>query len=471
MKRFFILLCLLAAPSLMAGQQRPLVITNVTIIDATGAAAKPDTALVILGDRITWIGKAGDLRLPANAQVVDAMSRFLIPGLWDMHAHLMHADFLRLFLANGVTGIREMGGDWSQTSVLRKTVRDGRQPGPRIVAAGSYVDGPNPIWPSSMRVANPQQGRQAVASLKQSGVDFIKIYSLLPRDAYFAIADEAKKLGIPFAGHVPFSINAAEAADAGQRSIEHLDMILRACSSYEADAGKEVQEAMNKPDATAAVVTVMRAQARKIAETFNEEKAQSLYARMANNKVRIGPTLTVQRAISRLNDAAFTGDARRKYLPSFITDSWNPQGDVRLKNLTPEELQAARSSFQGLLNLVGAMHRAGVEILPGTDAPNPYCFPGFSLHEELQLLVEAGLAPMEALQAATRNAARYLGLHDSLGTIELGKIADLVLLDANPLVEITNTRKVRAVVVNGKLFDSDALEKMLADVEAAAKPR
>ncbi|MGH9840373.1 MAG: hypothetical protein ACREEM_16460, partial [Blastocatellia bacterium] len=236
---------------------------------------------------------------------------------------------------------------------MRKTVKDGRQAGPRIVAAGTYVDGPNPIWPSSLRVANSQQGRQAVASLKQSGVDFIKVYSLLPREAYFAVADEAKKQGIPFAGHVPFSISAAEAAGAGQRSIEHLDMILRASSSYEAEAGKELQVAASQPDATAAVLAVMRTQARKIAETFNEEKAQSLYARMANNKVRIGPTLVVQRAISRLNDPAFTGDARRKYLPAFITDSWNPQGDVRLKALTPEELQAARNSFQGLLNLVG----------------------------------------------------------------------------------------------------------------------
>src|SRR5262249_12499645 len=187
--------------------------------------------------------------------------------------------------------------DWAQVSFLRKAVKENRQVGPRIVAAGPYVDGPNPISPTSMRVGDQQQGRQAVRSLKQNGVDFIKVYSLLPRDAYFAIADEAKKQGITFAGHVPFSISASEAADAGQKSIEHIDMIQRACSDYEEEANKDLQEAMSKPDVLQSVLVVLRAQARKIAETYNEEKAQSLFAKMAKNGVRIGPTLTLQRAI------------------------------------------------------------------------------------------------------------------------------------------------------------------------------
>ena len=474
MKRFFVFLLLVIPSSLVPGQQRPqpavkpLVLTNVTVIDATGAEARTGMAIIMTNDRITAIGKTSEVKLPNNAQVVDAAGKFLIPGLWDMHTHLLHADFLRLFIANGVTGIREMGGEWAQVGFFRNGVKEGKQMGPRIFAAGPYVDGPNPIWPSSVRVTDQQQGRQIVAKLKQSGVDFIKVYSMLPRDVYLAIADEAKKQGIPFVGHVPFSISAAEAVDAGQKSIEHLDMILRACSDYEEEANKELQDAMNKPDAIPAVLAVLRSQARKIAETYNEEKAQSLFAKMAKNGVRICPTLSVQRAISMLNDSAFTADPRLKYLPLFITESWNPKNDVRLKGLTADELAAARETFGGLLNLVGAMHRAGVEILPGTDTPNPYCFPGFSLHDELALLVEAGLTPMEALQAATRNAAKFLGLQDSAGTIEQGKIANLVLLEADPLADIANTKKVHAVITNGKLLDQAALRKMLAEVEATA---
>jgi imidazolonepropionase-like amidohydrolase len=315
----------------------------VTVIDATGAEAKSDMTVVITGDRITTIGKAAEVKIPKDAQVVEAAGKFLIPGLWDMHTHIAAQDFLALFIANGVTGVRDMGGVWEALSLWRKLIKEGRLTGPRIVAAGPIVDGPKPVWPFSVAVADEKQARLAVASLKQRGVDFIKVYSLLPREAYFAIADEARKQG------------------------------------------------------------------------------------------------------------------------------WDPKNDVRLKSFTSEDMDRARESFQRLLDRVGAIRRAGVELLAGSDTPNPYCFPGFSLHDELALLVKSGLSPMEALQVATRNAAKFLGLLDSLGTIEQGKIADLVLLDANPLAEITNTQKINAVVANGKLIDKAAMQAMLAQAEAAAK--
>jgi cytosine/adenosine deaminase-related metal-dependent hydrolase len=331
------------------------------------------------------------------------------------------------------------------------------------------VDGPKPVWPFSIAVADETQARQAVASLKRRGVDFIKVYSLLPRDAYFALADEARKQGIAIAGHTPFSVSAAEVADAGQKSIEHLDMIMLACSEREDEVGKELQEAVKNPQALAAVLAVMQARAKSIADGYDEGKAQELFARLSKNSVRLCPTLTVQRALTMLGDSAFTGDPRLKYMPASIKQGWNPKNDARLKSLTSEDMERMRESFQGLLDRVGAIQRAGVEILAGTDTPNPYCFPGFSLHDELALLVKAGLTPMEALQVATRNAAKFLGLLDSLGTIEPGKIADLVLLDANPLAEITNSQKINAVVTGGKLFDRAALQAMLAQAEAAAK--
>ncbi len=469
-KRLTLLLILLLPAAVFAqpAQPKPLVFTRVTVIDVASGAAKPDLTVVITGDRITTLGKTAEVKIPKDAQVVDATGKFLIPGLWDMHTHLVTLDFLRLCIANGVTGVRDMGGVLEQLSFWRKGVKEGRIVGPRIYAAGPIVDGPKPFWPFSVPVADEKQGRQAVVSLKQRGVDFIKVYSLLSREAYLAVADEAKKQGLPFAGHVPLSISASEAADAGQKSIEHLDMIMRASSEYEEEASKELREALNDPDAKAAALTVMRAQAKKLGETYSEEKAQALFARLAERGVWLTPTLTVQRAISSLNDPAVTSDARVKYLPPFLRQTWNPKTDARLKDLTAADLAAARERFQSILERVGAMHRAGVQLLPGSDTPNPYCFPGFSLHDELELLVKAGLTPTEALQTATRNPAKFLGLQDSLGAVEPGKIADLVLLEANPLEEIGNTRKINAVVAAGKLIDKATLQAMLAQIEATA---
>jgi hypothetical protein len=261
----------------------------------------------------------------------------------------------------------------------------------------------------------------------------------------------------------------AEAAGAGQKSIEHLDMLLLGCSDRDEEVRKELQDATKNPEATAAVLSVMRARAQSIADGYNDGKAGELFALLSKNGVRLCPTLTVQRAVTMLGDAAFTNDPRLKYIPAYIKQGWNPKDDIRLKNLTSEDLSRARESFQKVLDRVGEIRRAEVEILAGTDTPNPYCFPGFSLHDELALLVKSGLTPMEALMVATRNAAKFLGLLDSLGTIEQGKIADLVLLDANPLAEITNTQKINAVVTGGKLFDRAALQAMLSQVEAAAR--
>ena len=450
-------------------QAKPLVINRVTVIDATGAEAKSDMTVVITGDRITTIGNAAGVKIPKDAQVVEAAGKFLIPGLWDMHAHIASKDFLPLFIANGVTGARDMGGVWETLSLWRKLIKEGRLTGPRIVASGPIVDGPKPVWPYSIAVANEKQARLAVTSLKQRGVDFIKVYSLLPREAYLAIADEARKQGISIAGHTPYSVSAAEVADAGQKSIEHLDTIMLACSEREEDVIKELQDAIKNPEPLAAVLTVMRARAQSIADGYDEGKAQELFARMSKNGVRLCPTLTVQRAITMLGDSAFTNDPRLKYIPASIKQGWDPKNDVRMKSFTSEDMDRARESFQRLLDRVGAIRRAGVELLAGTDTPNPYCFPGFSLHDELALLVKAGLSPMEALQVATRDAAKFLGLSDSLGTIEQGKIADLVLLDGSPLAEITNTQKINAVVTGGKLIDKAGLQAMLAQAEAAAK--
>jgi len=332
-----------------------------------------------------------------------------------------------------------------------------------IFLGSPIVDGPTPLFPGSIAVANEAQGREVVAQQKERGADFIKVYSLLPRDAYFAIADEARKRGITFVGHVPVSVTAAEASDAGQKSIEHLEGVALGCSAR--------GEALFAEAHGGTLPERNRMEVRAL-ETYDETRAQSLFARFVKNGTWQCPTLTVIRAYSRLDDPQFLRDDRLKYMGGkflgvSVKSSWEPRNS--LKDMTPEDLAALRADFSGLRKLVGPMYRAGVGILAGTDTMNPYCFPGFSLHDELALLVGAGLPPMAALQAATSNAARFMGQSDRRGTIETGKIADLVLLDKNPLADIHNTLSIRAVVLSGKLMPRAALDAMLAEAEALAE--
>ena len=433
--------------------QAPLVLTHVTVIDVTGGPARPNTTVVITGDRISAIGD--NITLPADAQVVNATGKFLIPGLWDMHVHWYGRDTFTLFIANGVTGVRQMFGN-SDLLRWRDQIAKGSLLGPRMVVASPIVDGPQPIWPNSIAVGNEEEGRKAVSRVKQSGADFVKVYSLLPRDAYFGIADEAKQQGITFAGHVPNSVSPQEASDAGQKSIEHLTGILIECSAK----ATELRDKLVKADSPEARGRIQRT----ALETYDEKRAAGLVARFAKNHTWQCPTLTVLRSGAYLEDENFRRDGRLRYIPRQLQQRWSFRAANRSGGDNEEEKKVLQKQFA----IVGAMQKAGVPILAGTDTGNPFCFPGFSLHEELALLVLAGLTPVEALRSATLNPAKFFDLDQTLGTIEQGKIADLVLLDANPLVDIRNTQRINAVVSNGRLFDRKALDQMLAAAERAA---
>ena len=478
MKKAVVLPLLLALAALFfvqarhSTQPKPLVFTHVTVIDATGAPAKPEMTVVITGGRITELGPTNGIRVPKDAQVVDATGKFLIPGLWDMHVHWFGYDkaYLQLFTANGVTGVRIMWGapihfEW------RKKIEEGTLLGPRMVISSTIVDGPKPIWPGSIAVANEAEARRAVIKVKQDGADFVKVYSVLPREAYFAIADEAKKQGLPFAGHVPYSVSAGEASDAGQKSIEHLTGILAACSIREEELRKGFEDAFSNLTQGQRLPSPARTRLliRMMLETFSPEKAANLFARLKRNHTWQCPTFTVLRSGAFINDPNFRNDPRLKYMPSQLRTVWDPSTDFRFRARTAEDFDLSRLVYRKQIELVGMMHRAGVEFLAGTDVENPYCFPGFSLHDELVLLVQAGLTPMDALQAATLNPARFLGKEKELGTVEQGKVADLVLLEGDPLEDIRNTTKINSVVVNGRLLDRKALDQLLAEREAAAK--
>ena len=459
-----ILLTLIAAASAISayalGVDSILVFTHVNVIDATGSPLQPDRTVIIRGNRIAEIAKSGQAKIPADAQVVDARGKYLIPGLWDMHVHTVFGDWLPrdekitlpLFVANGITGVRDMGGDLDVLKVWRSEIAVGKLLGPRMVIAGPMLDGPVPRFPSSAPVATAADGRRVVDDLTQQGVDFIKIQSLIPRDGYFAAADEAKKLGITFVGHVPDAVRASEASNSGQKSIEHFTGIFEGCSTIE-------DQLLKGP----------KSLGRNVA-AYDPDRARALIALMAKNQTWQVPTLVWERGQWLVDDIDLSHDPLTKYAPAAWKDrTWPMFTRDILKDMDTDPLPVRKRFVQMELEMTMAMHRAGVPFMAGTDtAAGVHIFPGFSLHEELALFVQAGLTPMETLQTATRNPAQFLGKLSDLGTVQTGKIADLVLLDANPLDDIHNTRKIRAVVLNGRYLSRGELDEMLHQVEIAA---
>ena len=283
----------------------------------------------------------------------------------------------------------------------------------------------------------------------------------MSRDAYFALADEAKQQHIPFEGHVPDAITAQEASAAGQRSIEHLTGIAEACSSQ----AERLMDSLNRlpflRDRLVVEVEGFR--------TIDQPKCRALFDEFRRNDTWQVPTLTVLRLWGSLDDSKFTSDPRLAYIGSRSRDRWQERTEPQRRRWSFQEFQLARGLFAMEEHVVGSMFRAGVPIMAGTDAMNPYCFPGFSLHEELALLVESGLTPLAALQAATVNPAKFIGGSSELGTVEAGKIANLVLLLADPLADIHNTTQIQGVWLQGKYFDEAALAQMLQTAKQAAK--
>jgi len=312
------------------------------------------------------------------------------------------------------------------------------------------VDGPKKTAMYRLTVNNPNEARQAVVSLKQQGVDFIKVHNRVPRDAYLALADECRKQGITFVGHIPRGISAEEASEAGQKSIEHTETLVEAAAFQQGSTAKSPEHAL---------------------ATYTNERRTALFALFVKNSTWYCPTLIEYRNFAFETDPSVLDDPRQKYLASATKEYIEKFFPVPPRTTPVTEYAGRRALFQKLLELVGEMQRAGVGILAGTDPPARGVFPGFSLHDELALLVQAGLTPMEALQAATRNPAKFLGRLDTFGTIEKGKIADLVLLEANPLADIHNTRRVAAVVFGGRLIPKPELQMMLDRVEADVKQK
>src|SRR5580704_13101803 len=455
-----------------------LAITHVTLIDATGGAPQPDMTVFLADEQIAAIGPSNSVFVPLKTRTLDASGKFLIPGLVDMHVHLTGAGeptgsrefILPLLLANGITTVRDMGGNLESLIALRHEIEHGQLQAPRIFFAGPYLDGQPPFFQPSLVVTNSKEAAEDVHSLISRGADFIKVQSNLSRDAYFAIADVCRREHITFVGHVPDHVTAAEASDGGQKSIEHLTGVLRACSSDEASLMRKQFAVAPKRATIGQSLNRGRGWQRALLQSSSDEQAAPLIAKFFRNLTWQVPTLILLR-----NDAFPTPEtdpsrsSRKKYIPLQVLTNWQKGAKDRDKGATPQEFSLRTSLMQASLRIVGKMNTVGVPVMAGTDTTAPYVFPGSSLHEELALLVQAGFTPMQALQAATKLPAEFLGKLQTQGTIEQSKFADLVLLDANPLDDIHNTQKIRAVILRGKLLYRTVLDELLTKEENFAK--
>jgi imidazolonepropionase-like amidohydrolase len=395
-----------------------IAIEHVTVIDVSTSAKHTDQTVVVNGNRIEAVGPSSTVRSPAGARIVDGRGKFLIPGIWDMHVHILHNLPLRslpMFAAHGISGVREMGGSLDALSEARRFI-DAGGVAPRVVASGPALDGAPlslPIPPGSdIYVSSPDEGRMIVDRLVAQRVDFVKIHNQVPKDTFLAIAAEARRWKLPVAGHLPLDMTAAEASDAGYTSIEHIGSLGASCVD---DPAVLRPPARGTPPPTGPIA-------------INREKCEAAAKHLVKNGTFFTPTI----------GAPGTGDPR--------TRAFN--------------LAVLRIAF-----------KAGLKLLAGTDGPGPgywrgdYSRADRMVQDEMAGMVEAGLTPLEALRTSTVNAAAVFHMSDQLGSVEVGKLADLLLLDADPLADIANTKRINSVVIGGRLIDTDLRRKLLDDEE------
>jgi imidazolonepropionase-like amidohydrolase len=428
---------------------KPLALTDVTVIDVDRGERLAERTVVIRSGRIQALGPTGTTAVPEGAEVLSGRGQFLMPGLWDMHVHLGGYEGARrnasLLLTNGITGVRDMASPLDDILRLRQEVRDGAVAGPRLVVAGPLLQGPLPQqlrMPLLISIETKAQAAGTVDMLQRRGVDFIKVQAAVPRDIYLAVAEAAQRNGLPLAGHIPPTVTASEAANAGQDSFEHLggrfhgvyvstsrdeQQLLRDGTRMYAEAIQAIErEEAPSPSSLQAPYV------RRLLESYDEQRAEALWRLFVRRGTWQCPTLVTRRRL------------------------WEQERE----RLTDDDRRAGAEMIRRDLQLVSAMHRAGVRLLAGTDLP---LTDGRSaLADELALLVEAGLTPLEALRTATLDAAEFLRQGNQLGTIAQGKYADAVLLEGDPLLDIANVKRITAVITAGRLLRQADLERLKA---------
>jgi imidazolonepropionase-like amidohydrolase len=433
--------CVLTAGS-HAQPASSVVIRHAAVVDVATGRILRDHAVLVRGDRIERVGAdaAVSAGLTAAVRQIDAKGRYLLPGLWDMHVHalwdpIVTTTVLPLLITQGVTGIRDMGGTLDVLHLARAGVAEGRMPSPRLVAAGPMLDGPEPVDPSiSIAVGTEGAAVAAVARLANAHVDFVKVYTLLPAPAFRAVIAEAARHGLPVSGHVPADVSPVAAANAGMHSIEH-----------------------------------MRAELGGYCTRATEAACEPAIAAFRTHGTWQVPTLGVRRARAYLDDPAWATDVRLADEPRKLRETWLAARRARVRQKGEAGFRTMRREFDDERWLAGHLHRRGVRLLAGSDAGADFSFHGYGLHDELAQLVQAGLSPLEALRAATVDAAAFLGRPGLTGQVRAGAEADLVLVDDDPLVSVANARRIHAVMTRGRWLPRSDLDRILAGARAAAR--
>ncbi len=461
-----------------------LAITNVSVVDVERGVVVPGRQVLIDGPRIVAVEANGASPIGDGVARLDGTDRFLIPGLWDMHAHIIERASTvagPLFIANGVTGVREMwsdGDDYRPMFVaFRDSVRRGLLVGPRLLLTSTPIDGPPGSEPGVTIVRSVPDARDAVDSAVAHGMDLVQAFPSLSREAYRAAARRAAERGIVFGGLVPMAASFDDALEAGHRARDFVGEWPIWCSTA-GDAIRARLAAAADSDARAPAkasrLLAARAAAKtRLLETFSPAHCDSLGRRLASDSVWEVPRMVIERDHGYARPADPTRDSvRAQYAGPEATAFWDP---IRRSQRRDEQDRAkvndARRTWDRTLEIMGILHRAGVHFLAGTETGDLDIHPGFSLHDELEVFVLLGMSPAEALRSATLEPARYLRGTDSLGAVAVGHLADLVLLDRNPLADIAATRAIHAVVANGRLIDSAGLASLLESAARAARAR
>ena len=457
-----------------AALTRPTItaLTNATVIDVVTGHRNRHQTILISGDRIVGVGR---LPVPRGATVIDATGKFVIPGLADMHVHSLGDERVSppLYLANGLTTVREMAASDPMVYAWRDRIDAGTLLGPRMIVASQIIDGDPTLWDPNLLhvlvVADPTAARAAVRQVKEEGADFVKVYSRLNKESYAAIIDEARKTGLTVHGHGPDELTSKEISNAGQRSIEHIHSLGLSVSTREADIRRMVRAIKVNTGDYNAWFRQLHPIEWIAANTYSPARAADVFGTLRRNNTRVTPTLTMHNVLDQIDYTRLDPDLA-KYLSADSIGTY----DYVIENLyganrTAEEIAHQRQMWAWRKRFVRELIAHDVPIMAGTDTGTPYSVPGFALHDELEHLVEAGATPRQALYAATAEPAAFLGLNRDLGTVEAGKIADLVVLDADPLTDIRNSRRINTVVTRGRVISPAQRRRMFADVEAAVQ--
>lgn len=449
-------------------------ITNVTVIDAKNGTREHQT-VIVKDNKIIALENTSKLNLSDELKTINGKGKYLIPGLWDAHVHLtyepeMTTSMFDLFLVNGITSVRDTGGELELVMPLKNEADADPKNKPRVKVAGPLLDGVPTVYDGVSRIklgigaGTPEAAEALVDEFVAQGVDLIKSYEMLTPASFSAVIKRANELEKVVTGHVPLSMDVVDASNQGLRSMEHMRN-LEMSISEDHDSLLKVRTEMlfNKNELLGLELRSSIHSAQRIHAVQTQDEARRNYVLKAlhDNDTWQTPTLSI------VTPGAFRPFAEQswrdnfKYLPSEIEKRWTSLA-LSTSATTLSETDYIYPNWA--MEMVSHLKAAKVPMMAGTDTPIFLLTPGFSLHNELVLLVQAGLTPLEAIEAATSRPAEYFGLDNELGLIEKGMLADLLLLNENPLEDIKNTQKINAVFKDGKHFDRAALNKILSEL-------